>query len=397
MNYIGIDIGKEKHAVSGIDDTGRSVGGAQFFAADAGGYASLTGLLRKLGPSTEVLIGMEATGHYGKLLAHRLREDNWTVRVFNPAVIAAAAKGDLRGRKTDKLDAQVIAQALRDGRRSATQIASADEEQLKMLGRQRAFLVRQRTECKNHLTALLDVLFPELAGFFKPNFSPSFLALVARFPSAVAVTAADLRTLTSLLRTASRGQLGRDDARALQQTARTSLARTRTNAGEAFAAQQTAQMIQTFNEQIERLEEQMQTCNSMIATYLASIKGFGKVLPFVIAGEIGNLERFQGPNMTNRVLAFAGCEPRIRESGKWKGHTKMSRRGSTTLRCALYLAANTVRLNTPAFAEIYQRHIARGKPHAVALSHVMRAIINTLCGMHKTSTLYRAPEYRKAG
>ena len=108
MNYVGIDIGKERHAAGGIDEKGRVVLGARFLAADAGGYGSLAGELRKLGPSSEVLIGMESTGHYGKLLAHRLREDGWTVNVFNPAVIAAAAKCDLRGRKSDKLDAQVI-------------------------------------------------------------------------------------------------------------------------------------------------------------------------------------------------------------------------------------------------------------------------------------------------
>lgn len=396
MHYIGIDIGKERHAVGGIDATGRNVLGPQFFAADAGGYASLTGLLRKLGPPPDQILGMEATGHYGKLLAHRLREDGWVVHVFNPAVTAAAAKSDLRGRKTDKLDAQVIAHVLRDGRRGATQAMSAEEDQLKALGRQRTFLVRQRTECKNRLTAMLDVLFPELAGFFNPSFSPSFLALVARFPSAVAVAGADVRTLTSLLRTASRGKLARDEARALKKTAQTSLARTRTNAGETFAAQQTTQMIVTFNGQIEQVEEQMQTCTSLIATCLTSIKGFGKVLPFVVAGELGNLERFKGPNMTSRVLAFAGAEPRVQESGKWKGHAKMSKRGSTTLRCALFQAANTVRLNSPAFTDVYQRQIARGKPHAVALSHVMRAVVNTLCGMHKTKTLYRAPEHRKA-
>ena len=125
MQYIGIDIGKERHAASGIDDTGRIVLGAQFFAADAGGYASLTGLLRKLGPASEVLAGMESTGHYGKLLAHKLREDGWTVHVFNPAVTAAAAKGDLRGRKTDKLDAQIIAHLLRDGRRGQAQSSNS--------------------------------------------------------------------------------------------------------------------------------------------------------------------------------------------------------------------------------------------------------------------------------
>jgi len=396
MHYVGIDIGKERHAVGAIDDRCQVVLRSQFFAGDRGGYSSLTGLLHKLGLYGEVLIGMEATGHYGKLLAHRLREDGWTVHMFNPAVTAAAAKSDLRGRKTDKLDALVIAHALRDGRHSQSQAASPDEEKLKALGRQRTLLVRQRTECKNHLTALLDVLFPELDGTFSASFTTSHLAMIERFPSAAVVASADIRTLTKVLSTASCGQLGREEAMALKKKAQTSLARPRTNAGEEFAAQQTAAMIRTFDTQIQRVEEEMKTCTSPIATYLMSIKGTGKIMPFVIAGELGNLDRFQGPNMSHRVLAFAGCEPRIRESGKWKGHSKMSKRGSATLRCALYLIAHTIQLNSPAFTDVYQRQKARGKTHAVALSHVMRAVVNTLCGMHKTRTLYRPPEVRKA-
>lgn len=397
MNYVGIDIGKERHAVAAIDDTGRVVLGSQLLAADGGGYASLSGLLRKLGPATDVLVGMEATGHYGKLLAHRLRADGWTVHVFNPAVIAAEAKSDLRGRKSDKLDALVIARTLRNGRRGQSAVTPDAAEQLKTLSRQRNFIVHQRTDAKNHLTALLDVLFPEMPGFFHDTWSASFLALVERFPSAMAVASADLRTLTTLLRKASRGKLGHDQATELKKTAQTSLARTRTNAGEEFAAQQTAMLIRFLDEHIERLEEQMLACPNEIATYLASIKGLGAILPLRIAGELGDLERFAGPNMTNRILAFAGCEPRIRESGKWKGRSKMSKRGSTALRCALFQAAHTARIHTPFFAEIYKRQIARGKAHAVAQSHVIRALVNTLCGMYKSKTLFCAPEIRKAG
>lgn len=395
MNYVGIDIGKKRHAADGFDEKGLEVLGARFVAADAGGYGSLTGELRKLGSAPEVLIGMESTGHYGKLLAHRLREDGWTVNVFNPAVIAAAAKGDLRGRKSDKLDAKVIAQTLRDGRRGETKTMTAAEEKLKMLSRQRNFVVRQRTECKNHLMALLDVLFPELMGFFHSDFTPSLLAVVQHVPSAVAVASVDIRTLTKILNTASRGKLNRDAAQELKAIAQTSLARTRTNEGEEVAAQQTVQMIRFLDEQVAGLEGQIQACESPIATYLMSIKGSGRILPFIIAGELGNLERFTGPNMAQRILAFAGSEPRIQESGKWKGHFRISKRGSTTLRCALFQMANTVRLHSPAFGAIYKRQIARHKHHNVALTHVMRAIINTLCGMHKTKTLYRPPEPRK--
>jgi transposase len=395
MNYVGIDIGKKRHAANGIGERGEVVLGARFVTADAGGYGSLTGDLHRLGTKPTVLIGMESTGHYGKLLAHRLREDGWTVNVFNPAVIAFAAKGDLRGRKSDKLDARVIAQVLREGKRGETQALSADEEKLKMLCRQRNFVVGQRTGCKNHLMALLDVLFPELMGFFHAEFSPSMLAVAGRFPSAVAVAGTDVRTLTSVLHAASRGKLGLEEAQTLKKTARTSLARTRTNDGEEAAARQTVQMIRFLDEQIKGLEQQMQACSSPIATCLASIKGAGKILPLMIAGELGNLERFQAPNMAQRILAFAGSEPRIQESGKWQGHFKMSKRGSTTLRCALFQMANTVRLHSPAFDDVYNRQIARHKHHSVALSHVIRAIVNTLCGMHKTKTLYRTPETRK--
>lgn len=395
MHYVGIDIGKERHAVAAIGQEGQPVWPGRFFASDQSGYESMAGLLRELGPCDDVCVGLEATGHYGKLLSHRLRGDGWTVHVFNPVVTAAAAKGDLRGRKTDRIDAHLIAQILRDGKCGQTRAAPPDEEQLKALGRQRVMLVNHRTSSKNHLTALLDVLFPELATVFKTPYSATHLALVERFPSAASVAVADIRTLTSLLAKASCRQMGREDAMQLKKAARTSLACSRTSPGEEFAAQQTAAMIRVYNEQILRVERQMQACESPIARYLMSIKGAGKTQPFIIAGELGNFDRFQGRNMSRRVLAFAGCEPRIRESGTWRGTDRISKRGSPTLRRALFLMAHTIQLNSPPFAAIYERQIARGKAHVVALSHVVRAIINTLCGMHKTQTFYRPPEQRK--
>ncbi len=95
--------------------------------------------------------------------------------------------------------------------------------------------------------------------------------------------------------------------------------------------------------------------------------------------------------MAARVLAYAGCEPRVRESGRWKGKTKMSKRGSGHLRHTLYLLAGTVRLFNPTFNAVYQRQIARGKHHSLALSHVVRKLVETLCGMYKSATLFVPP------
>jgi transposase len=395
MKYVGIDIAKRRHAAVGIDENGQVVLGARFVGNDAGGYASLAGELRKLGSREDVTIGLEATGHYGNLFVNRLRAEGWAVHLFNPIVTAAAAGGDVRGRKTDKLDALIIARILRDGQRGQVMTTPAEETKLKTLCRQRGFLIGLRTEAKNRLGAFVDTLFPELQGWFHDPCTPTFLAILERFPSAHAVTRANIRSLAAVLRKASQGQLGFEQAVELKKLAGTSLASAQEeDPGAEWAVQQMAVMIRELNAHVASIEKQIQTCQSPIATYLASIKGFGPILPLLVAGELGNLERFAGRHMRQRILAFAGCEPRLRESGKWQGQARTSKRGSRALRAALYHAAQTVHVHSPAFGRIYRAQINRGKHHIVAQFHVIRAIVNTLCGMYKTRTFY-TPEPAK--
>ncbi len=61
MRFAGIDIGAEQHVVAVVDDTGATVTKSTTFAEDAGGYERCRSLL---GEPKEVLVAMEATGHY---------------------------------------------------------------------------------------------------------------------------------------------------------------------------------------------------------------------------------------------------------------------------------------------------------------------------------------------
>jgi transposase len=203
----------------------------------------------------------------------------------------------------------------------------------------------------------------------------------------------DIRKLTSLFAKASRGKLGREAAEEIRTAAQRSVSRTIVNEGEEFIAIQTVEEIRSLSVQIETAEERLlSTAAQPAARILASIKGAGKIQPRVFAAELGDLSRFAGPDMSSKIIAFAGCEPRVRESGTWKGRSKMSKRGSAPMRTALYLMACTCRLHTPYFNEIYKRHIARGKHHNVAISHVMRKIVEVMCGMYKTDTTFAAPQ-----
>lgn len=392
MITVGIDIGKEKHAVAAVTATGEVLMQPVFFAQTAEGFSALLAQLKKLGKTAGIRIGMEATGRYWLPLRHALAAKGYRVESVNPLITSAEISKDVRGRKTDKADALAIAFALLRNRHNPAPAEDAVADALKSLTRHRTFLVRQKSSVKRCMHAALDVTFPEAAATFTSLFSSTALAVLEAFPSARLLSGANLKTLTALVSKASRGRLATSYARSVRDAARNSVSAGIVNEGDEAALVSLIQQIRFTEGQIEKAEERIQAMPApQSASYLASVKGVGPLLSRVIASEIGDMERFRNPpsgkpprDMDKRILAFAGCEPRLRESGKWKGRTKISKRGSPALRTALWQAASMCRLHTPLFAEVYERQKKRGKPHSVALFYVVRKLIEVLCGMHKT-------------
>lgn len=393
MIYVGVDIGKRRHAAAAVNEAGECVMPPRFVTQDAGGFASLLGALAGIGGAAAVIVGMEATGHYWKALRHALAERGYRVDVINPLITAGEASSDVRGRKTDKLDALAIANVVRKGNYSPAPKEHAGADVLKALTRHRRSLVARRSDAKRRLTATLDVVFPEAAKTLGDLYSASSQAAVRAFPSARLAAVANLRTLTSLFAKASGGQLGREAAEAFRTAALHSVSLTIHNEGEEFVAAQTVDEIRALDTQIIEAERRiLAEPPPPAARIIGSIKGAGKIQPMAAAAELGDLSRFAGADMSKKVLAYAGCEPRMRESGIWKGRAKISKRGSPSLRNAFYLMASTVRLHSPCFNDIYKRHVAKGKHHNIALSHVVRKIVEVMCGMHKTDTIFIPPQ-----
>lgn len=393
MIYVGVDIGKRRHAAAAIGEAGEVVLPSRFFTQNAGGFASLYGALEALGGAAEVVVGMEATGHYWKPLRHKLTAKGYRVDVINPLITSREASADVRGRKTDKIDSVAIANVVRRGGYSAAPAEHCHMDAAKAFGRQRRYLVRRRTDAKLRLAAALDVVFPEAAQAFGDLYGAASLAVIAAFPSARLVAGVNIRRLASLYAKMSNGQLGREEAEAVRSAAQHSVSLDIVNEGEEFIATQTVDEIRTLDAQIKAAEGRLLSAEAPpAARMLSSIKGAGKIQPRVFAAELGDLSRFAGHDMAAKILAFAGCEPRVRESGSWQGRSKMSKRGSATLRTSLYLMACTIRLHTPYFNAIYKKHIAKGKHHNVATSHVMKKIIEVMCGMFKNNTPFIAPQ-----
>jgi len=109
------------------------------------------------------------------------------------------------------------------------------------------------------------------------------------------------------------------------------------------------------------------------ATGLQSVPEFGAKTVAVLRAELGEVERFQ---RSDQVVAYAGLDVTVRESGKWKGQRKLSKRGSGELRRTLYLAAmRCVRREDSAFGAYYRALNARSLKGNAALVAVMRKML----------------------
>ena len=106
MRFAGIDIASENHVVAIVDEKSEVVVKATTFTEDAAGYGAL---LKLLGAPNEVLVAMEATGHYGKNLFAVLVTNGYTVAVVSPLRTHRFAGVDLQRTKTDAIDALGIA------------------------------------------------------------------------------------------------------------------------------------------------------------------------------------------------------------------------------------------------------------------------------------------------
>ena len=108
MFYLGIDIGKNTHVASLMDEKAKVIFKAHSFSNTSDGAATL---LEKITPyAAKLEIGMEATGHYWLSLYSFLIENNFVVHVINPIQTDGWRKGtEIRKRKTDIIDSVLIA------------------------------------------------------------------------------------------------------------------------------------------------------------------------------------------------------------------------------------------------------------------------------------------------
>jgi transposase len=396
MWTLGIDIAKRRHAATLLDEAGKRVFKNFSFANSHDGFKLLHNRIKIVGVASEnLLIGMEATGHYWMILYHWLIDAGYHARVINPLMTAARRNIGIRGTKTDSVDSELIAHILREADFKFSAVPDDQTRQLRDLMRLRFECAKTLIAEKQRLIALLDLVFPEYKQHFSDIFGAASREVLSRFPTAKELAKIDIRRLTRILKENSKGHKGREHAQRLKASAKNSFALNKPVDTFSLEIRFIIQRMNLLSTQVEELTKQARTYLKQEQKLLRTIPGIGPVWASTILAEVLPVFHPEEKNGARKFVATAGLDVRLSESGQSKGKGKMSKRGSKYLRTAAIQAADVAALvaRDPMFKAVYDKQRNRGKNHKVALSHVANKMLHVVFSVLKNRRPY---EVRRA-
>jgi transposase len=378
MRFAGIDIASETHVLAVVSADGGVEVKATPFTEDATGYQRALALL---GTPGEVLVAMEATGHYWKNLFAALVAVGHSVALLNPLRTRRFAAEELERTKTDAIDALGIARFAAQKRPPVTGLPDTATEELRELVRLRERLLQDFGDRVRQLHRLIDLGFPEFTRYVRSLDSELASAILHDYPNAAAFRGISIKRLAGL-RYDGRHQVGVDLARSLVEAARHSVGQHH-SAAYRVQVRYACQDLDTLRRRLRELDRDIDAklLEHEVGRLLTTIEGIGPHTAARVIAEVGNPADFRN---AAALAAYVGAIPGLHQSGKRK-HTRaaLSPIGNARLRAALWMPTLTAVRKNPWLRAHYQRLRARGKLPKVALVACMHKLLFAIYSVAK--------------
>lgn len=284
-------------------------------------------------PPKEIQVAIEPVAGW-RWVSTLLEEAGMQVHIAHPRKIQLIAKST---KKTDTEDARTLANLLLAGYFPEAHKSGDDIYHLRLLLRERNFIIRQRTSIKNQLHGIATTQGLHAIKSGNPLFKKGKADIMA---------------------------------------------------GENFVLQQLHHLVEDFEKRVipfdMRLQEKLK--EYPMARLLMTFPGVGIITALTIVAEVDDFKRF--PN-SKKLASFAGLVPRQRSSGDVVRYGSITHTGSPSLRTALVETAMRIRAsNAPGLFAFVERltPLCGAKKARVALA---RKILCILWKMVTTNTPYK--------
>lgn len=354
---VGIDIAKKNQWARFVDCRGIEHGKALRFQNNKNGFEKILATifeLCKMEDFTNVVIGMEPTGHYWKPLANYLLKQGMIVVLVNPYHTKKSKELDDNSQtKSDIKDALTIAKLVKDGRYFETYLPHDIYAELRGLTATRISMLKRLKSIKNTIIAVLDEYFPEYESVFKCIFTGKVSRHILKTcPIPALILELGKEGVLAEIKKAVKKTVGRKKAEQLLEAAKNSIGVDYGERSAAFRIKQYMAELEMIETQMEEVEEEMKAAleKTGLSEYLLSIPGAGVVSMASVLGEMGDPLRFENPRQMSRMAGYNLVEDSF---GKNKSGTCISKRGRKNLRCVLYKMALTMVAVNPEMKQLY--------------------------------------------
>ena len=368
--YIGIDIAKYKHDFCIISSTGEVIVQNNSFENNKKGFQLFFSYLKPYNKA-DVQILFESTAHYSMNLELELIDQGYSFMKMNGLIIKQFFKAQtLRKTKTDKADAFALTQYLMANTYKPNSNRLYHIYSLKSLCRTRDRLVKERSKFKVYITNELDKSFPEIKKFFDNKISITLLYILEKYKNKNKIA---LMKDYDSIRKVSAANFSFTRFLLLKQLAKESIGHPTETSD--FLIESYVKSINCLSEQIDSIEKQIIEAVRKLDTHILSIPGIAEISAGSIIAEFGDIKNFESPE---KMLAFAGLEPSIRQSGTLSTEGHMVKHGSGYLRNTIMRVVNSLVMHDQVFNDYYNKKRDEGKHHLVAQSHVAKKLIRII-------------------
>lgn len=384
---IGADIAKKTHVARAVDYRGIELGKDCVFDNNHHGLTKLVTWMKELQQQhnkTDIVLGIEPTGHYWFPLAEFLGREGIKVVIVNPHHVSKSKElEDNSPTKNDYKDAKVIADLVRNGKYSEPKLPTSVYADLRILMNLREKLMVNFGQVQRRIHNWLDRFFPEYSQVFKDWEGKASLITLREFPTPNEIVLLGAGEIVRRWKEDVKRAVGSKRAAQLLEAARTSIGLTQ--------GQMAAKIeLKTLLEQHEMFSKQLEDIMTEVERLLAQIPGTKEMLTIpgvalvTLAGFLAEVGDLSGYDHGQQIIRLAGFNLKENSSGKKKGKSTISKRGRSRLRALLFRAVMPMVAKNAEFKAMHQYFTKRShnplkkKQSIVALCGKLIRVLYTL-------------------
>ena len=358
---VGTDIGSTTQYARAFDWRGIELGKVFTFSNSREGFEAFKAWMQHLQDKyrkSDVIVGIEPTGHYWFDLGAYLEDEGILLVMVNPYAVKQTKELDDNSQsKNDRKDPKVIAKLVTEGY-SAPYTPDGVYADLRIMVTNRKRLIREMTQIKNRFARWFAIYFPEYTDVFGDYEAQSSMLLLKKVCTPEAIVELGAEKINQIWRDAKLRAVGMKRATTLCETAKRSIGLKK---GSSAAWYEMKLLLEDYEykkaqldavmEEIEKLCRKIPESEQMLA-----IKGIGVITVAGFLAEVGDVRRFESPR---QIQKLAGLSLRENSSGKHKGQTTISKRGRSNLRAVLFNAAIPLIATNPEFKSLHEYYTTR--------------------------------------